>query len=686
MKKTLVFLCAVTASLAYVFAEGETGKDKTVEPLVITEDTVLEKGAVIDRPIVIKAGNITIDGNGATVKGPGKAGEPGSFQGNGITADGCSNVTLKNIKVNGYRVGLTVSNAESWCIEDCDFSDNYTDPEVGWGDNEDFGGIVLTKVCKSTIRRNTAQRVWNGLDLIKCDDNTITKNNFSHCSNVCLSMWRSCRNVVEDNVLSYGLRIRTGEVHARDSACALIMCGSNNNRFERNDLTHGGDGIFVRCLNGWESIDNVFTENDCSYANNNCIECVAPRNTFIRNKANHGSYGFWLGGAAEIVMIENEIGHNGDPEGFHNAPLLGIGNAGVAMINIYAGHVVMTGNYVHDNNGPGVILYGDYDNKGRNWKAYHWIIQKNRFEKNKWAIRAEYADWIFISGNSYKDNEEKDYINDVARLSVSTDPIPDDAVMPTAVIECPEVVKVGQKVTFDASKSSDPAGAKLKFMWDIAGEQAEGPKFERSFDKPGFQQVSLVVSNGQLANLATRSFYVVDDAEEIGTEGDAAKWQFEFIRKGNVVYSDCPGICGKKAIQMRVDPYPGDVVEFLYPAGRKDQTWNFAGKKRMVFWVRYRVDSHWGFGGPYPIIRLHGRSGQIVFVPKYRVYQGLASYTGDNWGWRRVIVDLDGSDKWEKQEKDTISLESIDRIGIVIQKSWWPDEPFTIWLDGLTFE
>ena len=46
------------------------------EPLVITRDTVLEKDAVLRRGLVIRASHVTIDGNGATLEGPGKPGDP----------------------------------------------------------------------------------------------------------------------------------------------------------------------------------------------------------------------------------------------------------------------------------------------------------------------------------------------------------------------------------------------------------------------------------------------------------------------------------------------------------------------------------------------------------------------------------------------------------------------------------
>ena len=91
----------------------------------------------------------------------------------------------------------------------------------------------------------------------------------------------------------------------------LIESGSDDNYWFRNDITQGGDGIFIRVLNGWVSRGNTFVENDTSYANNNCIEAWSPRNTWIRNRANGGSYGFWLGASDQNVLLENEASGKG---------------------------------------------------------------------------------------------------------------------------------------------------------------------------------------------------------------------------------------------------------------------------------------------------------------------------------------------------------------------------------------
>src|SRR5690606_34263120 len=121
-------------------------------------------------------------------------------------------------------------------------------------------------------------------------------NQISHCSNVCLKMWRASRNVISDNDFSYGIRQQHSacQVHACDSTSALIETGSDHNEFYRNDFRHGGDGVFIRPLNCVVSTGNYFEENDGSYANNIAWESWSPGHTYVRNKANHSSYGFWL--------------------------------------------------------------------------------------------------------------------------------------------------------------------------------------------------------------------------------------------------------------------------------------------------------------------------------------------------------------------------------------------------------
>ncbi|NLC68520.1 MAG: hypothetical protein GX754_06995, partial [Clostridiaceae bacterium] len=326
------------------------------------------------------------------------------YFGVGIMVKNQKNVIIKNLRFKGFDIGAYIAFCENITLENCDFSDCFTDPDWGWDDHGIHGGIYMEHTHYSTIRCCKAVNVWDALNMRYCNHNTVTGNIFSHTSDTGLKLWNSCYNTVNDNDFSYGIRIAPGEVHARDSCCVLIESGSNYNIFKRNNMTHGGDGLFIRVLNGWMSTNNLFEENDCSYANNNAIEAWADNNKYIRNIANYSSYGFWLGNSDNTVLIDNEVAYNGTM--FHNAPEA-FGNCGIAVVNGSGSHYLLEGNYIHDNNGPGIAIRYKKD-----YPSFHWIIQGNRIENNKnynnykgHGIYFKNARFITFGYNEFRGNE-----------------------------------------------------------------------------------------------------------------------------------------------------------------------------------------------------------------------------------------------------------------------------------------
>ncbi len=155
------------------------------EVLEITRDTVLDRHKSYGA-IVIKASNLTIDGRSAWLIGPAagkKEPRPDDFLGVAIRAEGVSNVRLLNINARGWETGLKIENGRGWLADGCDFSNNFHDPNFGWGENSRRGGIVLARVQSSTIRRCRANHVWDGCVLVDSSDNIIEDNDFSHTSN-----------------------------------------------------------------------------------------------------------------------------------------------------------------------------------------------------------------------------------------------------------------------------------------------------------------------------------------------------------------------------------------------------------------------------------------------------------------------------------------------------------------------
>jgi hypothetical protein len=650
--RTLAGTLIVTLALLSTLAAQKRGRER-----IITESITLEKNAVIKTPLVIKASRITIDGNGATLQGPGRPGDKKSFTGVGIRAAGCSRVTLKNLHVRGFERGLEARDGEEWRIESCDFSDNYHDPDYGWGDYRRVGGMILTRISRSHIVESRANRVWNGLDLSECDRNVIEKNDFSHCSNVCLKLWTSSHHRVVRNNLSHGIRIRPGEVHARDSTCVLIESGSNGNRFEKNDITHGGDGVFIRVLNGWVSTGNVFIENDCSHANNNGFEAWSPGNTYLRNRSNHCSYGFWLGGSDQTVLIGNEAAYNGMPDGHHNAPEPDFRHGGIVIVNGPGSHTLIDGNHCHHNAGAGIVFRGDRATRGAKWKMFHLIVQRNRLEHNRTGLFVRFTDWLDLGGNTFRGNDQDEFLEEVTNL-FRHEADPEKRPPPEVVLKGPSRSKVGVAVTFDASASRDPSGLPLTFRWDVGGTVLAGPVVEHAFTEPGFYRVGLTVHNGHLGALAYRDFYVVGRAPETATEGHAKKWGFTMANnadgRGRVTITDDPtAIVGRRSVKFRVDPYKGHDVALIL-ASPRGAPWNLTRKTHLTFWLKFRNSNNGGFQGPNPIVRLRAGDAALAFTPAYRGMPrnalGDLPYSEARWGWLHVRLPLSGGESWLRAE------------------------------------
>lgn len=658
---------------AHVWAEG-------AEALEITGDTALDPNRTYSR-LIIRASNVTVDGRGAVVLGA-RDSDPARFTGTGILAENVSNVTLRNVRAKGWETGLVVRNGRDWTIEGCDFSDNFHDPKFGWGENGRRGGMVLERVSHSVIRENRANRVWDACVLVDCHDNRLEKNNFSHTSNTCLKLWTSTGNVVADNDLSYGIRKDPGEVHARDSTCVLIESGSNDNRFVRNNCTHGGDGVFIRVLNGWVSTGNVFEENDCSHANNNCVEAWAPRNTYLRNTANHGSYGFWLGASDQTVLIGNEASWNGLPEGNHNSPHLpGEGHAGIVFMFGPSSHTVVRGNTCVGNHGAGIALIGDLASEGKTWKAYHWIIEQNRLVKNRWGVYMQYADWIDMAANQFEGNLLADVhdAGNVTRLTRRPDK-PDINRPPVAQLAGPSTARVGQPVVWDASASSDPLKLPLQFRWDLGdGTQQDGPLVEHVFQRPGFYRLGLTVNNGALSDLAWRDVYVTEDVAEMGSEGQIDGWSWIDPSSTCRFQADRDThLCGEESLLAHVQPYGGGRVTLVY---RLDKPVPLTGQAmRLVFWLQTRNENVPAWQGPNPVVTLADADGLELEMMPSGDFLSAPPYNEAREGWTYFVVPLSGSKRWKRSGAELQQVREI-RFGF----DSWGAPPLKIRLDGIAF-
>lgn len=663
----------------------------------VTSDLSLTGDTELREALIIRGNHITIDARAAHLIGPGTTGDVKSLEdaGIGVLLENCENVTIRGLKVSGFATGLLAKNCRGLVLEDCDFSDNYHNPGHGWGELPARGGIRFENTRDCVVLRCKANRVWDGLHLLNSDGNLLEDNDFSHCSNTCAKLWTSSRNRFLNNNLSYGIRIdrAAGEVHARDSTGVLIESGSDENYWFRNDITQGGDGIFIRVLNGWVSRGNIFIENDTSYANNNCVESWSPGNTYIRNKANHGSYGFWLGGSDQTVLIGNEAAFNGLPDGNHNAPE-SFGHGGIVIVNGPCSHAVLSGNYCHDNNGGGIVFRGDEGSQGGKWKTRHWVIQQNRLEGNRWPVWGRWADNIWLSNNTTDHNREPAFLQDITGLEQRHDAFV--LLAPSAVLDGPERAVLGQPVRFDASTSRDGAGRDLHFHWSSGDDLPPGSEaiYSPVFTKPGLHRICLTVDNGTLADIAWRDLFVTLPAGgEMGTEGQAAQWGHEVEgAKGAYRFADDPvAVCGQTSLRLTADPYPGGAATANFPRDL-NADFDFSKKHRLRFWFKAVNPNSGGFQNAGPIVTLHTPAGPLTLQPAggANLFSNPPESEG-RWSWNLLEIPLAGGEGWEIVPPAISAAEPAPHppdlshvTGFSITQDSWGGDPFTFWLDGLT--
>ncbi len=684
---------AVLLLLSAVFPFSAAAQEPTPRILEITADTTLDPGRTYGAIIVRRSG-VTVDGNGAWLIGtPADSGTAAKeFRGTAVLAEGISNVTLRNINARGWETGLVIRNGSGWLIENCNFSDNFHDPEFGWGENGRRGGLLLDHVSRSTLLRNRANRVWDGCVLLDSSDNLLVDNDFSGCSNTCLKLWTACRNSIRRNNLSRGIRIAPGEVHARDSTSVLIESGSCENVFLHNDCTHGGDGIFVRVLNGWCSTDNHFEGNDCSYANNNGIECWAPRNTFVANTANHCSYGFWLGGSDQTRLISNEASYNGLADGHHNSPHLpDAGHAGIVFMFGASSHTLARGNRCVGNNGAGIALLGDLSSQGKKWRAWHWILEDNQLHDNRWGIYGRYADWITLAGNQFQHNSAADQFwdGDVQNIrDVSLDQTAEPAPEFRVAVQGPKVVTVGDLAELQAVLVP-PTTEQPEFVWKVGDSPLQpGNTLQLTPDRPGFHRIGLNATLRGRTELAWHHIYAVTPVTELGTEHSATGWSIsdfhdrtrsdQQLSRGEFFVDSDTALIGKQALRVRIAPYAGFRTALTWPA---DQSLRIAASDQQQFsvWLRAINPDVTGWqGGPF--LTLHGPAGQLCYLEPAsgRDLMRELQHNEEREGWRLLEIPLSGSDIWKR---DGELPKEIHAVSIAFDS--WGAPPLTIWLDGM---
>ena len=306
--------------------------------LKITRSTRFRKtDQLLPDGITIVGEGITLDFGGAILRGTPETAQPDARAGTGVLVQG-RDITLKNLVVRGYKIGLLARECPGLRLENIDASDNWKQHLASGLDKEDqadwmsfhqnekdewlrYGAALYLVDCEGfTVRKCRARRGQSGLMLTRCNGGLVVDNDFSFLSAIGLGMYRSSRNKILQNKIDWCVRGYSHGIYNRgqDSAGILIYEQSSENIFAYNSVTHGGDGFFLWA--GQTTMDtgrggcdnNLLYGNDFSHAPTNGIEATFSRNDFVHNLVLECWHGVWGGYSYETKIVGNTFGLNAE--------------------------------------------------------------------------------------------------------------------------------------------------------------------------------------------------------------------------------------------------------------------------------------------------------------------------------------------------------------------------------------
>jgi len=237
--------------------------------------------------IIVERDNIVVDGAGYTLQGIGN--------GTGISLDGRSNVTVRNVKIREFYHGIAIyysSNINIYRneIEDNDLLTHRAD------------GIYLVRSSNNMISGNRIENNGDGIEFdAHSSNNTIIRNKIAN-NYEGIDLWYSSHNTIsENNVTSNNwdgieLFFSSNNIISENNIMAnyydgIKISNSSHNTIHGNTMTNNGKGVEFKD----SSSNNVFSRNKIIATSHSIyLDIQSNNNTFFGNKIKNSKYGVSL--------------------------------------------------------------------------------------------------------------------------------------------------------------------------------------------------------------------------------------------------------------------------------------------------------------------------------------------------------------------------------------------------------
>ncbi|MDH5770033.1 MAG: right-handed parallel beta-helix repeat-containing protein [Candidatus Bathyarchaeota archaeon] len=283
----------------YIRADGsiepDTAPISTVDNITYTfTDNIAGNVPAYSKAIVVEKDNIVVDGAGYILQGTGSGKA-------GIILSGRSNVTIKNMEIRGFLVGVWLNTSLSNTIS----RNNITNNDYGIfsyqslnnslsgnkiADNSygiKFDGCSKNHFFGNEITNNSIGVIFGG-----SHNNNFSRNNVTlNCNGI--SLGGSSNNII------YGNNIASNED-------GVSLYNSHNNTISRNNITLNQNGIKLSGPYEYSSGENIVYGNDVTN-NNFGIQVTSPGNSIHGNNITNNEVGIKVGSEFNTIYYNNFI-------------------------------------------------------------------------------------------------------------------------------------------------------------------------------------------------------------------------------------------------------------------------------------------------------------------------------------------------------------------------------------------
>ena len=297
----LVLMMAGGAGATKFIRNDATGGDCTSFGTWNVESMTCTMAADLTENIQIDSNGVTFDGNGHTITGSGTE---------GVYLSGRSGVTIKNMNIQGFSEGVTLSFSNNNYL----IGNNVTN--ITKGTSFYFGyGFFLGSSNNNMIRGNNVSNNDDGITLYGSDNNTLSgntansnKNNgiFLRGDNNTLSGNTANSNKDDGIFLSGSNNTLRGNTANLNQGVGIYLSYSNNNTLNNNNANSNIDsGIYLYHTNY-----NTLIGNNASKNNYGINLYAADNDTLIGNNASENNFGFYLDFCKKNILKGNIANSN----------------------------------------------------------------------------------------------------------------------------------------------------------------------------------------------------------------------------------------------------------------------------------------------------------------------------------------------------------------------------------------